>query len=62
MEVIIDTEDSEIMFGATYLYVGSLAGYTGRYFTDFPFRSEDMGMEAISAQRIFTIPFSEIIY
>jgi len=62
MEVIIDTEDSNILFGNSFLYVGSLAGYTGRSHTAFPFRSEAMGMEPISAQRIFTIPFSEIIY
>jgi len=42
LEVIIDTEDPIIFFGNTYLYVGSLEGYTDLYFTYFPFVKEEV--------------------
>jgi hypothetical protein len=57
LEVVIDTENSNILFGKSYLYVGSLEGYTGRYFTSFPFIKE-----TISGERIFKIDFTEIHY
>jgi len=61
IEVVIDTEDPAIMFGNSYLYVGSLAGYTDRYYEYFPFKSFEMGMDPISPQRVFKIRFNEIL-
>ena len=56
LEVIIDTEDPSIFFGTTYLYVGSLEGYTGMDFKYFPFV-----MEEVADIRKFVIPFNEIV-
>ncbi len=56
LEVIIDTEDPGIFFGKTYLYVGSLEGYTNLYFTSFRFVQTE-----IADVRKFVIPFNEII-
>jgi hypothetical protein len=61
LEVVIDTEDPAIMFGNSYLYVGSLEGYTGRYYENFPFKSFEMGMDPVSPQRVFKIGFNEIL-
>jgi len=55
LEVIIDTDDPNILFDETYLYVGSLTGYTGRYFTSFPFKQSEF-----SGERVFTIDFDDI--
>jgi len=55
LEVKIDSDDPAIFFDETYLYVGSLAGYTGRYFTSFPFYQNEF-----SGERIFKINFEDI--
>jgi len=56
LEVIIDLDTEELVFDESYLYVGSLKGYQGRYYTSFPFKALDV----MAGQRIFRIPFSSI--
>jgi len=56
LEVIIDLDTEELVFDETYLYVGSLTGYQGRYYTSFPFKALDV----MTGQRIFKIPFGSI--
>ena len=57
LEVVIDLDDDSFVFDNTYLYVGSLDGYEGRYYTAFPFSSIDN----IVGQRIFKIDMSTIL-
>jgi len=45
------------MIDDTYLYVGSLADYVGLWHVDFPFNA----LDDITDQRVFKIPFSEIL-
>lgn len=56
LEVIIDTEDPGIFFDSTYLYIGSLEGYSNLYFRSFRFVDDE-----IADIRKFVIPFNEII-
>lgn len=56
LEVVIDLDTEEFVFDETYLYVGSLKGYQGRYYTSFPFKALDV----MTGQRIFKIPFGNI--
>lgn len=57
LEVVLSLETEEYMIDNTFLYVGSLKGYQGRYYTSFPFKAIDN----VTAQRVFRIPFSEIL-
>jgi len=55
LEVIIDAEDPGLFIDKSFLYVGSLAGYTGRYFESFPFIKDE-----ISDLRVYKIDFKDI--
>lgn len=57
LEVVLTLDTNEYVFDDTYLYVGPLKNYPGRYFTNFPFRATDDLVD----MRVFKIPFSEII-
>lgn len=57
LEIVIDLADGSFVFDNTFLYVGSLKGYEGRYFEQFPFQAIDM----ISDQRVFKIDFAKIL-
>lgn len=51
LEVVLDLDDDSFMFDDTWLYVGSLEGYQGRWFKLFPFYS----LDNFAGQRIFII-------
>ena len=65
LEVVIDTDDADWMFGESFLYVGSAEGYENylieidgvdySQFRNFPFTEDEY-----SGVRTFKIPFSEI--
>ena len=57
LEVVISLDAEDYMIDNTFLYVGSLKGYQGRYYTAFSFKAID----DVTAQRVFRIPFSEIV-
>lgn len=57
LEIVIDMTDESLMFSDTYLYVGSLKGYQGRWFKDFPFYE----LDKIAGQRVFKIDFEAIL-
>ncbi len=56
LEIVIDLDTDEFMIDDTFLYVGSLNGYLGKYYTSFKFKATN----DITGQRIFKIPFSQI--
>lgn len=57
LEVVIDLDDDNFVFDDTYLYVGSLEGYQGRWFKLFPFFS----LDNFAGQRVFKIDFATIL-
>ena len=57
LEIVIDLADGNFVFDNTFLYVGSLKGYEGRYFEQFPFKAINM----VSDQRVFKIDFADIL-
>ncbi len=57
LEIVIDLTDESIMFSDTYLYVGSLKGYQGRWYKSFPFYA----LDNIAGQRVFKIDFEAIL-
>lgn len=58
LEVVIDLDDESFVFDDTYLYVGSLKGYQGRYYTGFQFNI----LGVFAGQRVFKIDMSTILY
>lgn len=56
LEVVLELSDANFVFANSYLYVGSLKGYQGRWFMVFPFSA--VGDHA--ATRVFKINFNEI--
>lgn len=56
LEVILDLDDESLVFDDTYLYVGSLKGYEGRWYKVFPFAITG----EFDTHRVFRIPFSKI--
>lgn len=57
LEVVLDLTDDSFVFDDTYLYVGSLEGYQGRWFKLFPFYS----LDNFAGQRVFKIDFATIL-
>ena len=57
LEVVLDLDDDSYVFDDTYLYVGSLKGYEGRYYDTFQFKAIDN----ITGQRVFKIDMSTIL-
>lgn len=56
LEVVLNLDDENLVFANTYLYVGSLKGYEGRWYEAFPFKAEG----DYAAQRVFRINFNQI--
>jgi len=57
LEVVMEIDEGfNYVFDDTYLYVGSLAGYEGRWFKAFPWSIEGV----FAATRVFRINFDEI--
>ena len=56
LEVVLELDDANMVFANTYLYVGSLKGYEGRWFMVYPFKAEG----DYAAQRVFKINFNQI--
>ncbi len=57
LEILLDIdEEFNYVFDDTYLYVGSLDGYEGRWYKEFPWSVEG----SFADQRVFRINFSEI--
>lgn len=56
LEVVLTLDTKEYVFDDTYLYVGSLKNYLGRFYTNFPFTAIDNLVET----RVFKIPLSDI--
>ncbi len=57
LEVVLDLDDDSFVFDDTYLYIGSLEGYQGRWFKLFPFNS----LDNFAVQRVFKIDFATIL-
>jgi hypothetical protein len=57
LEVTVNLDSKANVIDDTYLYVGSLEGYEGMYFNSFPFQA----LNNLVEQRVFKIPFSEIV-
>lgn len=56
LEVVLELDDEDMVFANTYLYVGSLKNYEGRWFMVYPFKAEG----DYAAQRVFKINFNAI--
>jgi hypothetical protein len=57
LEVVLDLDDVNFVFDDTYLYVGSLEGYEGRWYKLFPFTD----LDNFATQRVFKIDFATIL-
>lgn len=56
LEVTLELNDQKLLFANSYLYVGSLKGYTGRGYMAFPFKAEG----DYASTRVFKINFNQI--
>ena len=57
LEVVLELDDESMVFANTYLYVGSLKGYEGRWFMVYPWKAEG----TYAAERVFKINFNDIL-
>ncbi|MEZ5018604.1 MAG: hypothetical protein R2756_00495 [Bacteroidales bacterium] len=57
LEVVLRLNDDNLVFANTYLYIGSLKGYEGRWFMVYPWKAEG----TYATERVFKINFNEIL-